>query len=283
MSQPHLDPACLHAFVTVADCGGFTSAAQRLGRGQSAVSLQIKRLEDQLGLTLLDRSTRQIGLTPAGERLIERARHLLALQRELVLSASSPEVSGAVRLGVPEDFASTHLPGLLADFVRAHPRISLEVTCELTMPILDRFDAGELDLVLFKRRPGAGDGEAIMHEKLAWTAARDFALPEPDAPLPLVCAPRPCVLRDFATGLLEQAGRDWRIAFSSGSLAGNLGALRAGLGIAPLPSEMVPGDLAIIEAADLPSLPEIETAMLVAAELSPAARVLRDSILDARL
>ena len=283
MALTYLDPACIRAFVTVADCGGFTAASQRLGRGQSAVSLQIKRLEEQLGVQLLDRRTRQVGLTPAGERLIERARKLLALQRELVLSASSPEVTGAVRLGVPEDFASTHLPGLLADFVRTHPRISLEVTCELTLPILERFDAGQLDLVLFKRRPGAGDGETVLHEKLAWAAARNFSLSAADGPVPLVCAPRPCVLRAFATERLDQEGREWRIAFSSGSLAGNLAALRAGLGIAPLPNEMVPADLAIVERPGLPTLPEIETAMLAAADLSPAACLLRDSIREMQL
>ncbi|MFN2099747.1 LysR substrate-binding domain-containing protein [Altererythrobacter sp. MF3-039] len=282
MPTADLDPSCLRAFVTVADCGGFTAASQRLGRGQSAVSLQVKRLEDQLGVQLLDRRTRQVGLTPAGERLIDRARQLLAMHRELAASAALPEIAGAVRLGVPEDFASTHLPGLLAEFVRAHPRISLEVTCELTLPILERFDAGELDLVLFKRRPGAGEGETVLHEDLAWVTAKDAMIPNPEEQVSLVCAPRPCVLRDLATKLLDQQGRGWRIAFSSGSLAGNLAALRAGLGIAPLPLEMVPPDLVVLDPAILPALPDIETSMLEAASLSPAAQLLRDSIREAR-
>lgn len=277
-----LDPACLRAFVTVADTGGFTAASQRLGRGQSAVSLQVKRLEDQLGVRLLDRRTRQIGLTPAGERLIDKARKLLTLHRELAASAAMPEVAGAVRLGVPEDFATTHLPGMLADFVRLHPRISLEVTCELTLPILEGFDAGEFDLVLIKRRPGAGAGETVLHEDLAWVAGSSFNLPESEDLLPLVCAPRPCVLRDLATRELRSANREWRIAFSSGSLSGNLAAIRAGLGVAPLPLEMVPSDLAVLTDTDLPALPDIETAMLTAAELSPAAQLLRDTIRAAR-
>lgn len=278
-----LDPACLRAFVAVADCGGFTAAAQRLGRGQSAVSLQIKRLETQLGVALLDRRSRQIGLTPAGERLIDRARQLLALHHDLATQAALPEVSGAVRLGVPEDFATTHLPRMLAEFVRAHPRVSLEVTCELTLPILDRFQAGEFDLVLVKRRPGAADGETVLHETLAWVAAPEFALPAAEEPLPLVCAPRPCVLRALATRQLEDAGREWRIAFSSGSLAGNLAALRAGLGIALLPLEMVPVDLTAGLSPQLPSVPAIETAMLEAPNLSPAATVLREMIRGAWL
>ncbi|MEO1044039.1 MAG: LysR substrate-binding domain-containing protein [Pseudomonadota bacterium] len=282
MLSDDLDPACLRAFVTVAECGSFTAAAQRLNRGQSAISLQVKRLEDQLGVELLDRRTRQIGLTSAGERLIDRAKELLALHRQLVVSAASPEVSGTVRLGVPEDFATTHLPGMLADFVRAHPRISLEVTCELTLPILERFASGAFDLALVKRMPGAGDGETVLHETLAWVSAGDYALPASDESVPLVCAPRPCVLRDLATRQLDRAGREWRIAFSSGSLAGNLAALRAGLGIAPLPQEMVPTDLLVLPGAGLPELPDIETAMLEAPGLAPAAQLLRDTIRTAR-
>ncbi|MEM1132289.1 MAG: LysR substrate-binding domain-containing protein [Pseudomonadota bacterium] len=278
MSASDLDPACLRAFVTVADCGNFTTAARRLGRGQSAISLQVKRLEGQLGVELLDRRTRQIGLTPAGESLIDRARHLLALHRELIADAAQHEVSGTVRLGVPEDFATTHLPSLLAEFVRAYPRVSLEVTCKLTLPILERFDGGEFDLVLIKRHPGAGDGETVLHENLAWVAAREYPLPDGDEPLALVCAPRPCVLRDLATRQLDTAGRAWRIAFSSGSLAGNLAALRSGLGIAPLPREMAPADLKVLPKSALPVLPDIETAMLEAADLSPAAQLLRDTI-----
>lgn len=282
MESHDLDPACLRAFVTVADCGSFTAAAQRLGRGQSAISLQVKRLEAQLGVELLERSTRHVGLTSAGERLIDRARQLLAMHRELAASAALPEVAGAVRLGVPEDFATTHLPAMLADFVRAHPRITLEVTCELTLPVLERFDAGDFDLVLVKRRPGAGDGRAVLRERLGWIASAPLVLPGPAEPLPLVCSPRPCVLRDLATRALDEAKRGWRIAFSSGSLAGNLAALRAGLGVAPLPLDMVPGDLAVLPDRHLPKLPDIETAMLEAPGLSPAALRLRDTIRSAR-
>ncbi|MEE4348870.1 MAG: LysR substrate-binding domain-containing protein [Pacificimonas sp.] len=282
MSTHDLDPACLRAFVTAAEVGSFTAAAERLGRGQSAVSLQVKRLEDQLGVELLDRRTRQIGLTPAGERLIDKARQILALHRSLAASAAMPEVSGAVRLGVPEDFATTHLPGMLADFTHAHPRISLEVTCELTLPLLERFDAGQFDVILIKRRPGADDGEAVLRETLGWVSGPGFKLPAKPDPVPLVCAPRPCVLRDLATKQLERGRIGWRIAFSSGSLAGNLAALRAGLGAAPLPLEMVPADLRVLPAGMLPALPEIETAMLVAPSLSAAAQLLRDTISSAR-
>lgn len=282
----NLDPVCLRAFVTVADTGSFTAAAQRLLRGQSAVSLQVRRLEEQLGQRLLDRGPRHAVLTPEGERIIARARRLLALNDELLASVAEPELGGVVRLGVPEDFATTHLPAILAEFARSHPRVALEVTCELTLPLLDRFGAGEFDLVLVKRL-GGGQGavgeEIVLREQLVWAgpAGASFS-DDPAAPVPLVCSPRPCVLRDLATRALENAGRPWRIAYSCGSLAGNHAAVRAGLGIAPLPLEMVPGDLAVLADEGLPSLPGIETVLIEAGALAPAAQRLRNALRTAR-
>ncbi|MFC3101339.1 LysR family transcriptional regulator [Altererythrobacter lauratis] len=283
--QDNLDPACLRAFLTVAETGSFTVAARRLLRGQSAVSLQVQRLEEQVGLRLLDRSPRRVMLTPAGERLLEPARRLLALNDALLAEVRQPGLSGPVRLGVPEDFATTHLPGILAHFVRQHPRVSLEVTCELTLPLMDRFAAGAFDLVLVKHGDTAPiEGETILRERLVWAGAPTHtgAL-DPARTVALVCSPRPCVLREIATRALDAAGLDWRVAYSCGSLAGNLAAVRAGLGIAPLPLEMVPDDLAVLTDAGLPQLPEIATVLLSSPTLAPAAEELRDVLRGARL
>lgn len=283
MSSPHLDPVCLRAFVAVADSGSFTAAARRLLRGQSAVSLQVRRLEEQLGQRLLDRGPRHAVPTAAGERVLAQARLLLALNDALVSAAREPELDGVVRLGVPEDFATTHLPAILAEFARTHPRVALEVTCELTLPLLDRFGAGEFDLVLVKRMEGGEGQDVVLREQLVWAAAGPGRLADdPAQPVPLVCSPRPCVLRDLATRALESAGRSWRIAYTCGSLAGNHAAVRAGLGVAPLPLEMVPADLAVLSGEGLPPLPGIETAMLEAGALGPAAQRLRDTIRTAR-
>lgn len=275
---PNLDPDCLRAFVAVADAGSFTTAAQRLLRGQSAVSLQIKRLEDQLGVRLFDRGSRHVALTGEGELVLDQARRLLALNDALVSRAREPQLTGLVRLGVPEDFATAHLPALLAEFSRAHPQVALEVTCELTLPLLDRFGAGELDLALVKREPaGPTTGRRVWHEALVWAAAAPVMIEEAEV-LPLVCSPQPCVLRRRATTALDAVERPWRIAYSCGSLAGNLAALRAGLGVAVLPREMVPGDLVILEDRGLPELADLEVALIAAAELSPPAARLRDTI-----
>jgi DNA-binding transcriptional LysR family regulator len=277
---PNLDPDCLRAFVAVAETCSFTVAAQRLLRSQSAVSLQIKRLEQQLGVRLLERTPRLVALTGEGELVLDQARRLLALNDELVARAREPQLAGLVRLGVPEDFATARLPRLLAEFARAHPGVALEVTCELTLPLLDRFGAGELDLALIKREPtGPATGRRVWREPLVWAAASPFGLPAADEPLRLVCSPRPCVLRQRAVQALDAAARPWRVTYSCASLAGNQAALRAGLGIAVLPRDMVPADLAVLDDHGLPELADLEVALIEVAALTAPALRLRDTIL----
>ncbi len=279
-STVNIPPDLLRAFVTVVECGGFSQAAERLLRGQSAVSLQVKRLEDRLGVKLLDRNPRRVTLTPEGELLLDRARRILRLNDELVAQFSEVELSGVVRLGAPEDFATSHLPAVLSRFARAHPRVALEVTCELTLEVIERFRTGGLDLALVKREPlGEIGGIRVWREPLVWVAG-DRRLAEPDGPLPLAVSPRPCVYRKRATDALDAAGRPWRIAYTCGSLAGTHAAVRAGLGVTVLPKAMVPHDLTMLDAAvfGLPDLADTEMALLSAPQLSPAAQRLGEVI-----
>jgi DNA-binding transcriptional LysR family regulator len=276
-----IDPELLRAFVAVVEAGSFSQAAGRLLRGQSAVSLQIKRLEGQLGVQLLDRGPRRVQPTPEGELILGKARRILALHEELITRAGEPELSGVVRLGAPEDFATTRLPRLLAGFARAHPRVALEVTCELTMDLLGRFEAGGLDIALVKREPSSDlEGTRVWREQLVWVTAAKGVV-RPDEPLPLVCSPIPCVYRGRATAALDALGRPWRVVYSCGSLAGAHAAVRAGLGVTVLPKGMVPGDLTILdeEAAGLPALRDTEIALISARGLSLPAERLRDFII----
>lgn len=278
---PTVDPELLRAFVTVVDSGGFSAAAQRLLRGQSAVSLQVKRLEDRLGVRLLERGPRHLKLTGEGEAILDSARRILALNEELTARAREPELAGVVRLGAPEDFATSRLPAILASFHRAFPRVALEVTCELTLELLDRFASGGLDLALIKREPaGPTDGVRVWREPLVWVGATHHS-GLVDGPLPLVCSPRPCLHRKRATSALDSIGRPWRIAYSCGSLAGNHAALRAGLGVAVLPLDMVPADLVILNEADnaLPDLADTEMALIAAPVLPPPSRRLREYLI----
>ena len=277
----NIHPDLLRALVTVVECGGFSMAGERLGRGQSAVSLQIKRLEEQLGVQLLVRSPRQISLTSEGELILDQARRILALNDELVTRAREPEIAGVVRFGAPEDFATSHLPNVLAQFAKNHPKVALDVTCELTLELLERFSSGNLDLALVKREPSEkSPGLRVWREPLVWVGV-DRKVLDGAVTIPLVVSPRPCVYRKRMTDSLDQKQRPWRIAYTCGSLAGSLAAVRAGLGITVLPKEMAPTDLTILNAdmLDLPALEDTEMALVEAPGLSPAAERLRDHVI----
>ena len=283
MALRNLDIDLLRCFVTIADTGSFTRAGERLGRTQSAISLQLKRLEEQVGRALFLRSPRHLSITPEGERLIGPARQILRLNDATLAQMFEPDIAGSVRIGVPEDFATAHLPSVLAAFTEAHPLVELEVTCDLTLNLLERFHAGNFDLVLVKRQPtqAVQDGVRVWREPLVWVA-RDRQSAADFARVPLVVSPEPCVYRKRATEALDAMGREWRVAYTSTSLAGSLSAVRAGLGITVLPLEMVPAGLATAgDDAGLPSLYDTEIALLEAPGLSDTAHLLAQHIIAA--
>ena len=275
----NLDIDLLRAFVSVADLGSFTRAAEALLRRQSTLSLQVKRLEDGLGRRLLDRSARRVRLTPAGEALLGEARHMLELNDRLLASLDQPVLEGRVRLGTPEDFATTHLPQVLARFAETYPAVQLEVTCDLTLTLLGRFRHGDFDLVLLKREPERSDrGVRVWREPLVWVASERLAI-ERDRPLPLVVSPPPCVYRKRAVDALDRSKRRWRVAYSCASLAGQHAAVRAGLGVTVLPKDMVPPGLVAVERRSLlPDLHDTEIALLARRGLSAPASRLHDHI-----
>ncbi|WP_207484175.1 LysR substrate-binding domain-containing protein [Arenibaculum pallidiluteum] len=278
---PPFDLDLLRTFATIVDAGGFTRAAERLGCTQSTVSLQIKRLEEGLGRRVFNRETRELALTPDGELLLTYARRLLATANEACARLMEPEVGGLVRLGTPEDFATAHLPDVLWRFSRDHPQVTLEVNCDFTLNLLDGFARGEYDLVLCKReRQGTGGGTRVWREPLVW-AASDRLLLDPGQPVPLVLAPYPDIYRKRALEALDAQGRLWRVAYTSPSLAGVQAAVRAGLGVTILPSEMLsPGFHAIGAEHGLPDLTDTEIALYRApGQLSKAAELLAEHII----
>lgn len=283
MALRNLDIDLLRCFVTIADTGSFTRAGQRLGRTQSAISLQLKRLEEQVGRALFLRSPRTLAITPDGDKLIGPARQILRLHDATVAEMFEPDIAGSVRIGVPEDFATAHLPSVLATFTEAHPLVELEVTCDLTLNLQERFHAGHFDLALLKRQPmqERQEGVRVWREPLVWVA-RDRTSAADFARVPLVVSPEPCVYRKRATEALDAMGRPWRIAYTSTSLAGSLSAVRAGLGITVLPLEMVPPALSAVGAeAGLPLLYDTEIALIEAAGLSDTAHLLAQHIIAA--
>ena len=192
--RTNLDLDLVRAFLVVCEQRSFTRAGERLGRSQSAVSLQVRRLEEQLGQPLLSRDPRHVAPTEQGAAFLPQARRLLRLNDEILASLGADEIEGEVRLGAPEDFATQHLPAVLGSFARSHPRIALTVTCDLTLNLLDRLSEGALDLALVKREPLGPDlCVRVWREPLIWVAL-DPELARRDGPIPLVAAPAPCVI-----------------------------------------------------------------------------------------
>ena len=274
----NLDLDCVRAFVAIAQAGNFTRAAEAMRRQQSTVSLQLRRLEDALGQRLIERTPRLVRLTTEGELFLPYATRLLNLNDEVVSRVNEPKIAGVVRLGTPEDFATRHLTDVLSRFARAYPAVSLEVTCDLTLHLLDAFGKGSFDLALIKReRSIASGGKRVWREPLVWIAA-SAVQPRKDDTIALVVSPTPCVYRKRAVDALERAKRRWRVAYTCGSFAGSLAAVRAGLGVTVLPKDMAPPDLHVIDGGALPGLHDTEVALLQRDPIGPAAQRLRDHI-----
>jgi len=262
MSQ-NLDLDLLRSFIAVNESGGFHAAGVKVGRTQAAVSQQIKRLEEILDKPLFERTTRKVKLTPYGEALMASARKMLDLNDEALLRIRDAAVSGTLRLGAPEALTTTHLPGILSIFSRAHPNVMLEVTCGLTDELLDNYEKGGFDVVIFKRGARTQEqGTVIMTEQLSWMKGTNAAFNE-KAEIPLILSPDPCVYRRRTIDILEKAKKDWRAIITLHSLAGRVAAVKEGLGVSLLPAEMADEDLKILHhSRNLPNPGKIDLAFL---------------------
>jgi DNA-binding transcriptional LysR family regulator len=276
-----VDTALLRTFVTLAETGSFSRTGGLIGRSQSAVSGQVAKLEGLFGRRLIDRDTRNVSLTAAGERLLVHARQMIAAADAMLARFQAEEVEGEVRFGSPEDFTSAYLPEILGAFATAHERVELHVSCDLTLPLIAAFGEGALDLIIIKQDPAARMAGAVplWRERLVWVAAPALALGFGEAagrgrPLPLVLSPAPCVYRSRATLALDRALVAWTGVFASPSFAGCAAAVKAGLGFAVMPRAMVPAGLVALEGMGWPDLAEAELCMLAAARPAPAVAAL---------
>ena len=274
----NIDTVTVHCFLAVAETGSFTRAGERVGRTQSAVSQQIAKLEGLLGKKLVERG-RVLSLTASGETFLTYARQIYALHREALDRFREPELEGEVRFGLPEDFASVFLSDVLADFAHIHPRILLNIECDLTLNLYKRFRQKEFDLVLVKmnRPEDFPYGIDVWSEKLVWVG--DPNLIDHSKPIPLVLAPQPCVYRARAVKALDSLGRKWRLVLSSPSYAGTIAAVKADMGITVLPRAMVPPGLEVIRKQSLPDLSDIHVSLLKRKLNDPATNSLEDFVL----
>jgi len=201
-------------------------------------------------------------LTPEGDIFLGYARQIFALHCEAIDRFKEPELEGELRFGLPENFASVYLSEVLVDFSRIHPRILLNIECDLTLNLFERFKKKHFDLVLVKmnRPEDFPNGLDVWSEPLKWVG--DGNLIDPKKPVPLVLSPQPCVYRASAIKTLEETGLAWRLVFSSPSYAGALAAVKAGMGVTVMPHTMIPNELETIDASILPKLADTHVSLL---------------------
>jgi DNA-binding transcriptional LysR family regulator len=277
MDLPALDPELLKAFVTVADQRSFTRAASQLNRTQSAVSMQIRRLEERLGTALFHRTKANVELSPAGEGLLGYARRILALNEEAVARLREHKVEGVVRLGVMDDYGASILPPLLASFMATYPLIQVQVETGLTSTMPGRL--GEAyDLVIAMHPAGSGEGEFLRHEQAIWATSPHRPVEMQD-PLPLALYPVGCLFRKWAMETLDKAKRRWRLAFVSHGPAAAEAIAAEGLAVTVVKAGTFPAHLRPLGERDgMPPLPAADICLHRAARLPRAASLLGEHL-----
>jgi len=282
MQLANLDMDVLRTLAVAMDLGGFSKAAERLGRSQSAVSLQMRKLEERVGRPLFRRQGRGLALTDAGDVVLGYARRILELNDQAVAVARGIFLEGSVRFGLPQDFGDTWLPGVLARFSRIHPSVLLEARVDRTDKLVERIARGGLDLaLLWGSPPPIADAVTVRRLPMAWIGPKGSSV-APGEKVPLALFEAPCVFRQPGVDALEKAKRPWRLAFTSPSLSGLWAAAAAGLGITIRTALGLPAPLAVLDrSSGLPKLPPIELSLYTAKTNSSQAVVrLREILLD---
>lgn len=264
MNYPDFQIDWLRAFVAVVDAGSLSGAAPLVHRSQSAVSMQIKKLEVALGRPVLLRGPRHLEVTPAGAELLSYARRVLDLQAEAHAALFGPKLAGRVRLGVPDDYASTYLTPVLRSFAHRYQGVEIELTCEQSTSLIPRITRGELDLALVSQdKPQRG--RFLFDEPLVWVGSPQFEVWRRD-PLPIAVYESTSMARQATLAALGTRRRGYHLVYHSPSLAGQLAAVESGLAVAVLTRCSVPPHLQILQNLpaefDLPPLDAMHVAVL---------------------
>ncbi|WP_408004488.1 LysR substrate-binding domain-containing protein [Pseudorhizobium endolithicum] len=279
---PLLDNDVLRTFVAIAETGNFSTAAEAVLRTPSAVSMQIKKLEEQLKTTLFLRDARSVTLTQHGEMLLSYARRMLALSNEAVSRFVMPELSGVVRLGAPDDIAERLLPRILKDFADNFPGIMVDVTVDMSSALRKRVEEQRLDLALFNCNPRSfsGIGEVIHTERLVWAGAKCGNAHLRD-PLPISVWEEGCCWRQEAIAQLERHKRPYRVAYASAHTMAQRAAVLSDLAIAPFPRSYVANEMVVLGAQEgLPELFSFDVRLITTPQLSVPGKAVAESIRD---
>ena len=276
---PSIDTEVLRTFVAIADQGGFTRAGALVNRTQSAVSMQMKRLEeDVLQRKLFERDGRQVRLTPEGQVLLGYARRILKLHSEVFNTLREPHMVGLVRIGTPDDYVMRFLPGILKRFSKAYPLIQIELHCESSTVLMQRRD---LALTVISREPGKEIGELLRTERMVWAAAPCFCVEEHDA-VPLAVSGADCVYTQWTQAALDATGRDYRLAYHSTNVAAILAVVSAGLAAMICMESLVTDDLRVLGSDEgFPARPSMNLHLLRNPQMtSPITECLAEYIVE---
>lgn len=277
---PLLDLDLLKTLVAIADTGNFSAAAAAVHRTPSAVSMQVKKMEDLLGRPVFIRDSRSVELTADGAFLLEHGRRMLALNREAVARFVQPDVQGVVRLGAPDDVAERFLVDMLRRFNESHPQVTVNVAVDTTQRMMDMLRQGQLDLTLITCEAGFREegAEIVFREQLVWAACKGGVAAE-QTPLPVSVWEEGCAWRKAALSQLDAEGTPWRVAFQSAHISGQRAAVLADLAVAPIPVSSLGG--CIVEAPahfGLPKLPKYALGLLMSDDPNPAVAAAADHL-----
>lgn len=280
MRQLSLDN--LRTFVTVVDLGGYAKAGEMLGRSQPAISLQIKRLEQQLTKRLFQKQGQRQVVNQDGLALYQQARTMLALNDNIFKQFQPTGLKGRLRLGIPSEFATTLLPNIIGEFGKLYPDVSLEVTSALSKSLLAKDTSESFDLIMALVDPNESfEGQILLHDDLVWVG--DKTLGVQTQALSLVLAPNGCVYRSRVINKLKQQTQKWKISYTNADLTGITAAIKQGLGITALAKSSVPEQLDIIKHKSLPELGKIKICLFSGNSAHPQASAKLAEFIQSRL
>jgi DNA-binding transcriptional LysR family regulator len=265
-----LDVDQLRTFIAISETGSFTKAAEVVNKTQSAVSMQMKRLEERLERPIFSRDGRASKLTEDGQRLLDYARRIVKLNVETLAAFSDAELSGRVRMGVPDDYADRYLPEIMARFSRGYPAVELSVICEPSVDLLERIDANEIDLAIITNCESKRASETFRRERLLWVTSNRHST-HLEERMPLALGRPSCTWRRVAIERLEAVGRPFRVLYSSSSAGAVAAAVLAGLAVSVLPESGLRPGMRVLSASDgFPDLPSCRIGLVRNAHESSA-------------
>ena len=238
---PHLESDLLRTFVAIAETKNFTRASEIVSRTQSAVSIQMKKLEEIVNEKLFDRGPRGVALTPSGEHLVKDAKRILSLLDQAATSLQQDPLKGTVRIGIPEEYGGTFLPSVLSRFAKTHPQAEVTVRCAQSAALTKAMEKGELDLIILHEEATKIGGEILLNNPIVWITSDTYCQHE-CTPMPVAVYDSECWWREWALACLDQQNKDYKITYVSSSTFGLQAAVSSGIAVGIVAEGQIPPD-----------------------------------------